>query len=221
MAERLHDSLAAERQLAGAHARHEERSRIARELHDSISQDLFSLSMLAGGLRKALPPGSAVLPEVETMERTASATMREMQALLLELRPVALDEVGLAAALQQLCMAYRERLGVEIRADTEPLVLPTVLEHALLRVAQEAIANAVKHASASAIRVRLHAGAGTVVLEVADDGTGLDPAHEGATAGLGLRAMRERVTEQGGTLGIDAAQGGGTTVRACFPRRAP
>jgi signal transduction histidine kinase len=221
MAERLHDSLAAERQLAGAHARHEERSRIARELHDSISQDLFSLSMLAGGLRKALPPSSAVLPEVETMERTASATMREMQALLLELRPVALDEVGLAAALQQLCMAYRERLGVEIRADTEPLVLPTVLEHALLRVAQEAIANAVKHANASAIRLRLQAGAGTVVLEVADDGTGLDPAHEGATAGLGLRAMRERVTEQGGTLGIGAAHGGGTIVRACFPRRAP
>jgi signal transduction histidine kinase len=177
--------------------------------------------MLAGGLRKALPPSSAVLPEVETMERTASATMREMQALLLELRPVALDEVGLAAALQQLCMAYRERLGVEIRADTEPLVLPTVLEHALLRVAQEAIANAVKHANASAIRLRLQAGAGTVVLEVADDGTGLDPAHEGATAGLGLRAMRERVTEQGGTLGIGAAHVGGTIVRACFPRRAP
>jgi signal transduction histidine kinase len=219
MAERLQASLAAERQLAGANARHEERSRIARELHDSISQDLFSLSMLAGGLRRALPPGSAVLPEVETMERTASATMREMQALLLEIRPVALDEVGLAAALHELCAAYRERLGVEVTADLESLVLPTVLEHAMLRVAQEAIANAVKHAHAATIRLRLHADDGMAVLEVADDGHGFEPAQESATAGLGLRAMRQRVDEQGGTLHIEPGPGRGTTVRASFPWR--
>jgi signal transduction histidine kinase len=219
MAERLQASLAAERQLAGANARHEERSRIARELHDSISQDLFSLSMLAGGLRKALPPGSAVLPEVETMERTAGATMREMQALLLEIRPVALDELGLAAALQELCAAYRERLGVEVTANLDSLVLPTVLEHAMLRVAQEAIANAVKHADATTVHLRLHAEDGMAVLEVADDGHGFEPAHESATTGLGLRAMRQRAGEQGGTLHIEPGPGQGTTVRALFPWR--
>jgi DNA-binding NarL/FixJ family response regulator/HAMP domain-containing protein len=81
MAERLHASLETERKLAAANGRHKERSRIARELHDSISQDLFSLSVLAGGLRRALPPGSPVLAQVATMERTAGDTMREMQVL--------------------------------------------------------------------------------------------------------------------------------------------
>jgi signal transduction histidine kinase len=217
MAERLETALDAERELAGANARHDERSRIARELHDSISQDLFSLSMLAGGLRKALPAGSDVLPEVHTMERTASAAMREMQALLLEIRPVALNEIGLTAALRELCAAYRERLGVAVSADTEPLLLPTALEHALLRVAQEALANAVKHAGAATIGLRLQASDGTVVLEVTDDGSGIDPDTDGRTAGLGLRAMRERMREQGGTLQVRPGQHRGTTVLAMIP----
>jgi signal transduction histidine kinase len=221
MAERLEASLAAERQLAGANARHEERSRIARELHDSISQDLFSLSVLAGGMRKALPPDSSVLGEVETMERTAGATMREMQALLLELRPIALGEAGLVPALEELCRGYRERLGVDVAADLEPLVLPTASEHALLRVAQEAMANAAKHADAKVIRLGLHARDERVTLEVADDGIGFDPAIDGATVGLGLRAMSERVSELEGELVVDAAPGRGTTVRATIPWREP
>jgi signal transduction histidine kinase len=216
MAERLSASIAAERQLAGANARHEERSRIARELHDSISQDLFSLSMLAGGLRKALPADSAVRTEVESMERTAGATMREMQALLLELRPIALDEAGLSGALDNLCAAYRQRLGIEITADLEPLDLPAALEHALWRVAQESLANAVKHADATLIRLGLHAGDGQVTLQVADDGRGFDPARRGGTAGLGLRAIRDRVAEQHGQLSLETSPGQGTTIRATF-----
>jgi signal transduction histidine kinase len=216
MAERLSAALAAERQLAGANARHEERSRIARELHDSISQDLFSLSMLAGGLRKALPANSAVRSEVESMERTAGATMREMQALLLELRPVALDEAGLGGALEGLCSAYRERLGIEITTDLEHLILPATLEHTLLRVAQESLANAVKHADAKLIRLSLRVGDGHLTLEVADDGRGFDPAKRGGTVGLGLRAMRERVAEQGGQFSLQTGPGQGTTIRATF-----
>ncbi len=95
MAERLADAMATERALAGA----SERARIARELHDSISQDLFSLRLLAGSLRRALPAGSPLYPRVEAMERTVSGTLHEMQALLLELRPVALREAGLLPAL--------------------------------------------------------------------------------------------------------------------------
>ena len=149
MAGRLEAAMDARRELAEANARHQERSRIARELHDSISQELFSLSVLAGGLRRALPAGSAVLTEAETMERTAADTMREMQSLLLALRPVALDEVGLASALADICRAYRERLGVDVQADLAPLVLAPALEHALLRITQEALANAVRHAGAA------------------------------------------------------------------------
>jgi HAMP domain-containing protein len=140
MAERLTAAVAAERQLAGA----SERARIGRELHDSISQDLFSLRLLAGGLRKALPAGSPLITQVETMERTATGTMHEMQALLLELRPVALDGAGLLPALDELCRAYRDRLGVTVHAELQPVELAPEVEHAVLRIVQEALANAVK-----------------------------------------------------------------------------
>jgi signal transduction histidine kinase len=218
MAEQLHASLDTERRLAGANARHEERSRIARELHDSISQDLFSLSVLAGGLRRALPPASPVLPEVATMERAAGDAMREMQVLLLELRPMALDEVGLAAALVEICRAYRDRLGVDVQADVETVALSPALEHAVLRVTQEAIANAVKHSAAAVVQVRLSGDQDEIMLRVTDDGRGFDVAQDGG-GGLGLRVMRDRVAEHGGGLAIESARGRGTAVIATFPRR--
>jgi signal transduction histidine kinase len=217
MAARLSASLDAERLLAAANARHHERSRIARELHDSISQELFSLSVLSGGLRRTLPPGSPALPAVETMERTAGDTMREMQALLLELRPVALGEAGLRAALDGICRAHRERLGADVRAELDDPVLPMPAEHAILRVAQEALGNAVKHAGAGVIRLRLSDGGDGVTLEVRDDGAGFEPAGM-AGPGLGLRAMRDRVDELGGSLAVESRPGAGTVVRAVFPR---
>jgi signal transduction histidine kinase len=209
MAGQLQASLDARRRLAEANARHAERSRIARELHDSISQELFSLSVLAGGLRRALPAESPVLPEVETMERTAGDSMREMQSLLLALRPVALDEVGLASAIESVCRSYTERLGVDVRAELEPAELPPALEHAVLRVTQEAVANAARHACAEVVTVRLRADGDQVLLEVADNGRGFDvPAAQAGAAGLGLRTMRERVAEHGGRFVIDSAPGG-------------
>jgi len=222
MASQLQASLDARRQLAEANARHAERARIARELHDSISQELFSLSVLAGGLRRALPPGSNVLTEVETMERTAGDTMREMQSLLLALRPVALDELGLASAIEGICHAYAQRLGVQVQAELEPMTLPPDLEHAVLRVTQEALANAVRHADADRITVRLSAEAGQVILGVTDNGKGFDvEAEQAGAVGLGLRAIRERVAEQDGTLLIVSAPGTGTTVRASFAVSVP
>jgi signal transduction histidine kinase len=219
MAGRLEAAMDARRELAEANARHQERSRIARELHDSISQELFSLSVLAGGLRRALPAGSAVLTEAETMERTAADTMREMQSLLLALRPVALED-GLAGALAGVCRAYRERLGADVRADLAPLALDPELEHAILRITQEGLANAVRHAGAGVIRVRLDAAGQQVELDVADDGRGFDPARPDP-GGLGLSAMRDRAAEQGGTLTVHSAPGAGTVVRARFPVAAP
>ena len=217
MAGQLQASLDARRQLAEANARHQERARIARELHDSISQELFSLSVLAGGLRRALPPGSGVLTEVETMERTAEDTMREMQSLLLALRPVALDELGLASAVEGICHAYTERAGVEVRAELEPVELSPALEHAILRVTQEALANAVRHADADRVTVRLRAGEDLVVLEITDSGRGFDvAARQQSAVGLGLRTMRDRVAEHGGQLTIDSTPGAGTRVLACF-----
>jgi signal transduction histidine kinase len=226
MAGQLQASLDATRQLAEAHARHEERTRIARELHDSISQELFSLSVLAGGLRRALPGGSAVLPQVEMMERTAGDTMREMRSLLLALRPVALAEDDLPGALAGVCRSYEERLGIPVRAELDltglgPDGLPPAVEHAILRVTQEGVGNAARHAGAGRVTVGLTADGDRAVLEVADDGRGFDvtaPPRDGG--GLGLHTMRDRVTELGGLLTIESAPGAGTRVRACFPLRA-
>jgi len=210
MAERLAAAMATERALAGAG----ERARIARELHDSISQDLFSLRLLAGGLRRALPAGSPLYPRVEAMESTVSGTLHEMQALLLELRPVALRETGLLAALDELCRAYRDRLGIAVEADLEPVELDPAAEPAVLRVVQEALANAVKHARPSRVVLRARdAGGGRVVLSVSDDGAGFDPARAAERHGMGLDLMRERVTELGGELEVESTPGEGTTVR--------
>jgi len=213
MAERLDAAMATERQLAGAG----ERARIARELHDAISQDLFSLRLLAGGVRKALPADSPVRPQIETLEHTATATMHEMQALLLELRPVSLEDAGLVPALEELCHAYRERLGVTVEADLEPVELAPAAEHAVLRVVQEALANAVKHARPNRIRLQLHHQDGHVAVTVSDDGGGFDPAQAQQRRGLGLGLMRERVVELGGTFQLDASPGQGTRVRILLP----
>jgi signal transduction histidine kinase len=225
MAGQLQTWLDATRQLGEANARHEERTRIARELHDSISQELFSLSVLAGGLRRALPAKSPVLPQVEIMERTAGDTMREMRSLLLALRPVALEDADLPRALEGLCQAYRDRLGIPVRAEVDLAGLgsdrlPPAVEHAMLRVTQEAVGNAARHANPARITVRLRAEGALAVLEIADDGRGFDVAAPPQEAGgLGLHTMRDRVTELGGLLTVQSAPGEGTTIRARFPLR--
>src|SRR5207245_8173517 len=128
MASRLEAAVARERVLAEKGARLAERSRISRELHDSISQDLFSLSLLAGGLEKALPADSPVREEVQTMAETVQSTNREMRALLLELRPTTLDEKGLVPALEELATTYSARLGIKVSADVEPVAMAPTAE---------------------------------------------------------------------------------------------
>jgi signal transduction histidine kinase len=217
MAERLTDAIAAERHVASAN----ERARIARELHDSISQDLFSLRLLAGGLRRALPAESPLYTQVEAMERTATGTMHEMQALLLELRPVVLQDTGLIPALNELCQAYSDRLGITIIAELEAVELDPAVEHAVLRIVQEALANAVKHARPNRIVLRIRRDDLQVAVSVTDDGAGFDPARAGERHGMGLELMRERVAELGGSFQLDSAPGEGTSVRILLPRGWP
>jgi signal transduction histidine kinase len=217
MAQRLDAAVQVERDAAGAQARVTERTRIARELHDSVSQHLFSLNLLAGGLRRALPPGSELHRQTESMERTVDRTMREMRAMLLELRPVGLEDAGLTAALEELCRTYEVRLGIRISAEVEDVCLDPPAEHAVLRVVQEAMTNAARHGDADLIELRVTQGEGNVTVAIRDQGKGFDPANIGERHGLGLELMRERVTELGGTVDVTSAPADGTTVRVRLP----
>jgi signal transduction histidine kinase len=217
MTARLGSATARELELASQNARLAERSRISRELHDSVSQDLFSLSMLSGGLQRALPTDSPLQPQVTRIADTVATAIHEMRALVLDLHPTALAEKGLAGALEDLCASYRARLGLSVTARLEPVILDDACQHAVLRVAQEALANATKHADASAITVVLDPASGRAVLVVTDNGRGFDPTTASDGSGLGLRLMRERVAQVDGSLAIESSPGGGTTVQLEVP----
>jgi signal transduction histidine kinase len=213
MTRQLGSAMAAERQRATGDARAAERARIAREIHDAISQHLFALRMIAAGMSRA-DPGSQ---PAQAIERITQEALRDMQALLMELRPASLDGAGLALALKEICAAYHDRLGVTVDAELHDVTLPAPVEHALLRIAQEACANAVRHGDARRLTVSLTRLDGHVELAVCDAGTGFDPA--APHAGSGLTHIRDRVAELGGTVDIDSAPGRGTalTVRVPVP----
>jgi signal transduction histidine kinase len=213
MTRQLGSALAAERQRATGDARAAERARIAREVHDAISQHLFGLRMIAAGMCRA-DPGNQ---QARAIERISEEALRDMQALLIELRPASLDGAGLAPALQEICAAYHDRLGVTVDADLDDVTVPAPVEHALLRITQEACTNAVRHGNARRLTVSMARQNGHVELAVRDTGTGFDPA--AAHPGSGLAHIRDRVAELGGTVDIDSAPGRGAalTVRVPVP----
>ncbi|MEA2531755.1 MAG: hypothetical protein QOG89_3399 [Thermomicrobiales bacterium] len=196
----------------------EERRRLARELHDSVSQVLYGIGLGAGVIREALGTDPELAAEsADYVLSLVTAGTAELRSLIYELRPEALVEVGLVAALSEQATAVRTRHGLAVSATLggEPDV-PMGVKEALYRVAQEALHNAVRHARAERVALRLGATADGLALEVADDGIGFDPtaAHPGR---VGMRSMRERVERLGGTLSIDSEPGRGTRVRAEVP----
>jgi signal transduction histidine kinase len=211
MTRQLDSALAAERQRATTEARAGERTRIAREIHDAISQHLFSIRMIAGGLRKRSPGDQ----QLQAIEQSAQQATREMQALLLELSPAELHDAELVPALQDLCDAYRSRLGIAVDAHLDDVSAPPPVQHALLRITQEACTNAVRHGNTRRLAVSLTRRDGHIELAVRDTGSGFDPASP--NAGAGLRNIRDRVAELGGTLDIDSAPGHGTAVTVLVP----
>lgn len=212
----------------------EERARLARELHDSVTQALFSMTMHAEAAQLALERN----PESQTDDRLArnlrelrdltTGALAEMRALIFELRPGALQEEGLVAALQKhtAALSAREGLRVEVQAPEHRVAMDPSVEEHVYRCAQEALHNVVKHAGAGKAQVRLAAasadlqgtqtGCRTLVLEIEDDGAGFDPAKIPA-GHLGVRTMGDRVEQIGGSLEIRSAPGAGTTVRILAP----
>ena len=200
----------------------EERQHLARELHDSVSQALYGISLGAHTALVVRDRDPAKLTEaLDYILAQADAGLTEMRALIFELRPESLETEGLVVALTRQATALQARHGisVEIKSSVEP-DLPFEAKEALYRIAQEALHNAARHARANKVDLRLNYTAQEIVLEVADDGVGFDPT--GLFVGhLGLRSMRERAMRQGGTLDIESAPGLGTRVRARIPVRAP
>ena len=202
----------------------EERNRLARDLHDSVTQQLFSMTLTAQAARAHLernPPRAA--QQLERLQETAQAALAEMRALIFQLRPPALAEQGLVAALNQhvAAVSRRENLRIEMTVAGDERHARGA-EQALYRIVQEALNNVVKHAAATHVRVNLEFGAEQVRLSVADDGVGIDSRRDAAPPGgdrhLGLIGMRERAAELGGMMELRARPRGGTEVIVVVPR---
>ena len=196
----------------------EERQRLARELHDSVSQALYGIALGAKTARTLLDRDSTkVASPLDYILSLADAGLAEMRALIFELRPESLEREGLVAALEKQAAALRARHEIKVETDlcNEPDA-PLEIKEALYRIAQEALHNIVKHAHASSVRIRMRCSPENVTLDVSDDGIGFEP--EGDFPGhLGLHSMRERTERLGGTLAVESAPGKGTQIRAWIP----
>ncbi len=196
----------------------EERNRLARELHDSVKQHLFSLAMTASAIRThfdALPDISDEMAEmVRTVETNARTAQREMTHLIEDLRSGSLEERGLAAALNDytLLLGAREHLLVYLDVQGDDTLLPPSVAKALYRVAQEALHNVVRHARATRVDVQLRCIPEQVALTLHDNGIGFDTSQ--ARRGLGLANMQERIMAIDGQLAVESQPGIGTTVVA-------
>jgi signal transduction histidine kinase len=193
-----------------------ERQRLARELHDSVTQSLYSLTLLAEAGRRLVTAGdlAPVAGYFSRLGETAQQALKEMRLLMYELRPLGLEGDGLITALQQRLNAVEQRAGVQACLVGEGAVeLGAAVEHELYQIVVEALNNALKHAGATAVTVRLAATADGVELEIADNGRGFDLEAVREQGGMGLVGMRERVARLGGDLRIDSTTGAGTTIR--------
>lgn len=193
-----------------------ERERLARELHDSVTQSLYSLHLLAEAGRQWALAGDLERVEgyLERLGEISQQALKEMRLMVYELRPLILKREGLVGALQQRLDAVEKRAGVDTRLLVEgEMELPNSVEEGLYRVAQEALNNILKHAEATLVTVRIHGAGNRVELEIADNGTGFDPDAMTDYGGMGLANMQERVEKLGGSLIILSAPGEGTRVK--------
>jgi signal transduction histidine kinase len=215
----LAQSVESDRLRSSMAAADAERRRWARELHDETLQGLGGLQVL---LSSALRRGDAQRRE-QAMTQAVEHIAREIEnlrAIITELRPAALDELGLATAIEGLLDRHREQSGFEIDAELslpgQSERLDDELESAVYRLLQEALTNVAKHAGAHRVRVVVGESGGRLQLEVHDDGTGFDP--DTVSRGFGLAGMRERAGLAGGTISIDSGEGG-TRLQASIPAR--
>jgi PAS domain S-box-containing protein len=202
-----------------------ERHRLSRELHDSVTQSLYSVTMYAEAAARVLAAGdtSTAGDHLRELRDTAQEALREMRLLIFELRPLALDKIGLAAALRARLDSVEVRGGMKTELQLEgvagPGHLPPEVEEELYHIAQEALNNVLKHAHAQHVRVQLVFAPPETRLSICDDGAGFTPSLAGTRGGLGLPGLRERASKIGGRLAIESTLGRGTEVCVVVPAR--
>jgi PAS domain S-box-containing protein len=197
-----------------------ERSRLARELHDSVTQALYSVTLYAEATRLAFSAEkqAVAMENLRELHNIAREAMLDMRMLIFELHPPVLEEEGLIAALQARLAAVesRARLQTEIRVEGERR-LPLAMEEEFFRIALEALNNVIKHAKAQQVTVNLKFEGKGVCLEIVDDGVGFDPAAARQGGGMGLAGIEQRVQRIQGTWAIESSPGEGTMLRVTAP----
>jgi signal transduction histidine kinase len=200
-----------------------ERNRLARDLHDSVSQALFSMTLHVRTAQRHLqaaeiPDEHPLAVEVDQLRGLTQAALAEMRALIFELRPGALEEEGLAQALvkQATALTAREQIPIHVRAPAERIPIPADAEEHLYRLALEAMHNALKHAEPTRIDVSLQANDDGLLLEIVDDGRGFDPSVS-RPGHLGMGTMRDRAHTAGAQLEVISSPGQGGRIRVRLP----
>jgi len=195
----------------------EERNRLARDLHDSVKQQVFAISMQLGAARALLDQGHQAYGPVEEAERLAKQAGAELTTLIRELRPPSLESKTLAGALQDYVAEWSRQNGIvtDLKVDgVSSIALPEA--EALFRVAQEALANVARHSKASKVSAELANQSNDIILTIQDDGVGFDPGE--VEKGVGLDSMRERLEAIGGRLDISSGKSSGTRIMATVRR---
>ena len=195
-----------------------ERTRIAREIHDVLGQDLTALNMGLHRLEKTFAPDDPRLTQARDLRDLVAATLSTVRRISRELRPPMLDELGFAEAVAWRARTFAEATGLSVDCKTGPIPpLPPDVSTALYRVLQECLTNSARHSGANRLRVRVQAGRSRIALSVTDNGCGLDPAQAESPTSLGLIGMGERIRQVGGSLDIQRPVRGGTRILVRVP----
>lgn len=197
-----------------------ERHRLARELHDSVSQQLFAAMMMLAAINEQASRtegNEAQKKQLALITEVINTAQSEMRALLLHLRPVNLEGKSLRQGIVQLLRELQTKINISMKWEMEDLVLPSAIENELFRIVQELLSNTLRHAKAHELEVYLHLINRNVLLRVIDDGIGFDPEKEQKAGSYGLMNIRERVSAMGGTLKIISFKNQGTNVEIKVP----
>jgi signal transduction histidine kinase len=221
--QRLRESEEQLRRLAASveTAREEERAALARELHDELGQTLTALKLEIGRTAAALKgiPAPAVMDRLQSLIGLVEIGVAMVQRVTTRLRPPALDHLGLAEAIRWEALTFRARTGLRchVTAERSGTALTPKQQMALFRIFQETLTNIVRHAQASAVRVRLTERRGVMALRISDNGRGITSAELADVRSIGLLGMRERAGQAGGSLEIAGFPGKGTIVTVTVP----